>query len=446
MTDRSNETSGVQPPRPDEVAAIATPRPLDEPQPAGAAVADTKTRTDAARPGPARSGGVVGWILVIALILGGVAISPWWAPAVAPLLPWSTRIVSAPQAAASGNTGDAVDRRLGTLEQRLAGTEQQIGQLAQRPAPEAPAAGPGGTDEATSRRLDTVEKRLTEIEQRPAQPGQAAAPDRATVEAALAPLRDTVQRQKDEVAALSGRIAALERQPAASPTDPAILADLQSTTGKLGAAMATLEQRIGTLASTNASEAAASVDPALLLSLGQLRQALQGSGPFATELAAVTTLAADRGDVKAALAPIGEVAARGVPSLAILRQRFDALSGSIASAGMAPAVADDWSSQILGKLRRLVTVRRVGPGVGGDGPEAVVAQAESALASDDLAGAVAALETLHGPPMVAARDWLDAAHRRLAAEAALGKATALVTARLAAERQPVTPAASGAKP
>jgi hypothetical protein len=48
--------------------------------------------------------------------------------------------------------------------------------------------------------------------------------------------------------------------------------------------------------------------------------------------------------------------------------------------------------------------------------------------------------------MVAARDWLEAAHRRLAAETALGKATALVTARLAAERKPVTPAATGAKP
>src|SRR5258708_32917732 len=111
MTDRSNETSGAQPPRPDEAAAIATPRPPDGPQPAAAAEADTKTRTGAARSGPARSGGAVGWILVIALILGGVTISPWWAPAVAPLLPWSARIASAPQAAASGDAGDAVDRR-----------------------------------------------------------------------------------------------------------------------------------------------------------------------------------------------------------------------------------------------------------------------------------------------------------------------------------------------
>jgi hypothetical protein len=38
---------------------------------------------------------------------------------------------------------------------------------------------------------------------------------------------------------------------------------------------------------------------------------------------------------------------------------------------------------------------------------------------------------LHGPAMLAARDWLDMARRRLAAEAALDKATALVTAELA---------------
>src|SRR5260221_70130 len=280
--------SGTMPPRRNEAAEA----PVGE------------TRTDAARPEAVRGGGGLGWIVAIALILGGVAASPWWAPAIAPLLPWSARPAPAPQTAPSGETADAANRRLGTLEQRLAGTEQQLAQLAQRPAPDAPAAGQGGADEATSRRLDTVEKRLADIEQHPAQPGQSAAPDAAAAEAALAPLGD---------------------------------------------------------------------------------------------------------------------------------------------AGAAPVAAGDWSGQVLGKLRGLVTLRRVGPAAG-EGPEATVAQAENALASDDLAGAVATLETLHGPAMVAARDWLEAAHRRLAAEAALGKATALVTARLAADRQPVAPAASGAKP
>src|SRR5260221_356938 len=296
--------SGTMPPRRNEAAEA----PVGE------------TRTDAARPEAVRGGGGLGWIVAIALILGGVAVSPWWAPAIAPLLPWSARPAPAPQTAPSGETADAANRRLGTLE-----------------------------------------------------------------------------------------------------------------------------QRVGTLATANASEAAASVDPALLLALGQLRQALQGSGPFAAELAAATTLAADRADVKAALAPLAESAARGVPSIAILRQRFDGLAGAIADAGAAPVAAGDWSGQVLGKLRGLVTLRRVGPAAG-EGPEATVAQAENALASDDLAGAVATLETLHGPAMVAARDWLEAAHPPLAAEAALGKATALVTARLAADRQPVAPAASGAKP
>lgn len=381
---------------------------------------------------------------MIALILGSVAVSPWWAPALAPLLPWS-RSAPAPAPQAAG-ASDEANRRLGTLEQRLAAAEQQLNQLAQRPAPDAASSNP---DEAAAGRIEALEKRLAAAEQSlsqlGSQPGQPAAPD-----AALAPLREAVERQKDELATLAGRVAALEQRPGA---DPAALADLQGATAKLGAALATLDQRVATLASTvanvanaNASEAAASIDPALLLALGQLRQALQGSGPFVAELTAVTTLATDRADVKAALAPLAEAAPKGVPSLALLRQRFDGLAGAIAGAGAAPAAADDWGSQVLGKLRGLVSVRRVGSAAGGDGPDAAVAQAESALSGDDLAGAVTALETLHGPPMVAARDWLEAARRRLAAEAALGKTTALVTARLANDRKPATPAAAGAKP
>jgi uroporphyrinogen-III synthase len=434
MTDRPNETSGTLPPRPDDA-----PRALDEPAEVPARETASERRPSAAEPEPARSGGSFGWIVAIVLIIGGVAASPWWAPPLAPLLPWSARIAPAPQAGAA-------DNRLGPLEQRLAGAEQQIARLAQRPAPESSAAAPAGPDTAVSGRLDALEKRLAETEQRASQPGPAASPDGATSESALAPLRDAIQGQKEAVASLTRRVDALEKRPTAPAIDPAAIADLQGTIAKLGAALAGLEQRVGNLASANASEAAASVDPALLLALGQLRQALQGSGPFVAELGAATTLAAERPDVKAALAPLGDAAPRGVPSLAVLRQRFDALAGAIVDAGAAPAAADDWGGQVLGKLRGLVTVRRVGPSAGGNGADATVAQAESALAGDDLAGAVAALETLHGPSMVAARDWLDGAKRRLAAEAALGKATALVTARLASDRQPVTPAASGAKP
>lgn len=132
--------------------------------------------------------------------------------------------------------------------------------------------------------------------------------------------------------------------------------------------------------------------------------------------------------------------------MAVLRQRFEGIAGAITAAGTAPAAADDWSEQILGKLRGLVTVRRVGPGAVEGSPEAAVATAEGALAGDDLAGAVAALETLHGPSMLVARDWLDAARRRLAAQAALDQATGLVTARLAADQRPTQPTPAESMP
>lgn len=345
---------------------------------------------------------VLGWIvLVILVVAGGIGTSPWWAPRISPLLPWSQTAapvaatpVAAPPSPAkeSGPAAIPADSQLAALEQRLAGMEQRLAQLGQH------------------------------IDQNSA--GQAATLD----DKALAPLRETMRRQGAEIEDFGKRIAALETQLAARPAaDPAALAELQGTTGKLGAALAELDGRVAKLASAAAGNRG---DQALLLSLGQLRQTLQGSGPFAAELTAATTLARDHPDVIAALAPLANAAASGVPSLTILRQRFDGLAGTIAASGSAQAGTGAWSDQILGRLRALVTVRRVGSAAG-NGPEAAVATAESALAAGDLAGAVTELETLHGPAMLAARDWLDAAHRRLATEAALDKATALVTAELA---------------
>jgi hypothetical protein len=372
--------------------------------------------TGEAPPKAARGHHTLGWIVLVVLVAaGGIATSPWWAPRIVPLLPWSDTAApaGAPSAQAppvEASPSPAQDRAPATaqpnpaLDQRLAGMEQRLAQLGQRI-----------DQDAADRRSAT-----------PAASGQ----DAAIRDDALAPLRETMQRQGAAIEDFGKRIAALEQQLAARPAaDPAALTQLQGTTGKLGTALAELDGRVAALAAAGAADTRA--DQALLLSLGQLRQTLQGSGPFVAELTAATTLARDRADVKAALAPLADAAAGGVPSLAILRQRFDGLAGTIADAGSAQADAGDWSDRILGRLRALVTVRRVGSAAVGSGPEAAVATAESALAAGDLAGAVAALGTLHGPAMLAARDWLDAARRRLAAEAALDKATALVTAELA---------------
>ena len=391
MTEEAGETNAAAAPKDDLAAGEAPPK-------------------------AARGHHALGWIVLVVLVAaGGIATSPWWAPRIVPLLPWSDTAApagapSAPAPPVEASPSPAQDRAPATaqpnpaLDQRLAGMEQHLAQLGQRI-----------DQEAADRRSAT-----------PAASG----PDAAIRDDALATLRETMQRQGAAIEDFGKRIAALEQQLAARPAaDPAALTQLQGTTGKLGTALAELDGRVAALAAAGAADTRA--DQALLLSLGQLRQTLQGSGPFVAELTAVTTLARDRADVKAALAPLADAAAGGVPSLAILRQRFDGLAGTIADAGSAQADAGDWSDRILGRLRALVTVRRVGSAAVGTGPEAAVATAESALAAGDLAGAVAALGTLHGPAMLAARDWLDAARRRLAAEAALDKATALVAEELA---------------
>jgi hypothetical protein len=445
MSERPNEPSGAVP-RPDDTVTERLAADADAAVPPPSSVGSTRrpggspfrARPAEEPPRAAHRVGTPGWIaLTVALLVAAVAASPWWAPRLAPLLPWSPQ-----SGAASSDEGQrGIEERLAALEQRDA-----------TPASAAPAQPPPETA-SLQRALDKVSQQLAGLEQRLAGAEQAMAQLRQSGgqnagggTEDLAPLRADIERQGGEIAKFADRVAAIEKQLAARPAaDAAAVAGFQANLGKLGAALAELDDRVAKLAGASETSGART-DQALLLSLGQLRQAMQGSGPFAAERATALALAQDRPGIRAALAPLAEAAARGVPSVAVLRQRFEGIAGAITAAGTTPA-ADDWSEQILGKLRGLVTVRRVGPGGVEGSPEAAVATAESALAGDDLAGAVAALETLHGPAMLAARDWLDAARRRLAAQAALDQAMGLVTARLAADQRPAPPApAEGAKP
>ncbi|MDB5408722.1 MAG: hypothetical protein JWL84_3634 [Rhodospirillales bacterium] len=313
-------------------------------------------------------------IVVIALVLA----APYWAPAIVSLLPWG------------------------------GGPEQRV-------------VAPGQSDES----LAALDRRIAALEQRPADVSVTPAP------VDLAPLRDQIAQQQQALRALDDRLAGIassvEQRPAG---DPAALQELRTATEKLGAGLVDLDARLGKLAATEAGDSR--TDQALLLALGQLRRALLGSAPFAADLAAATALAHERPQVAAALTPLSGDAARGIPSLAVLQQRFAASAGAIANAGSsAQPASDDWGAAALAQLRGLVTVRRVGAAAGvNGGPEAAVATAEGALAAGDLAGAVAALETLDGAAAAAAKSWLADAKRRVAAETALDKASGLVTARL----------------
>ncbi len=170
------------------------------------------------------------------------------------------------------------------------------------------------------------------------------------------------------------------------------------------------------------------------MALGQLRAQLETSRPYAAELATVTNLSRAEPELGEALKPLAARAQKGLPSTAVLAQRFtQELAPAVMRASAAPK-GEDWEDRLWARLRGLVVIRRVGSaGAQSSDPiEAALAKGEAALAGHDLAGAVAAVEALPKPLPAPAQAWLQDAQTRLADEDALSRATQQVTARLAA--------------
>jgi len=234
---------------------------------------------------------------------------------------------------------------------------------------------------------------------------------------------------------LAERVKRLEERPAQPSVPPEITQRLAQTEQRaqanaeaagamqwLQGELQALQQRLTEFERRERAEAAHDrTDQALLLALTQLRQAAQTARPFASELGAATALAKERSEIAAELQKLERVAAKGVPTVPLLAQKFDKILGEVVRREQVPA-SEHWADQILDRLRSLVTVRRIGKSGVEGGVDAAVANAEQSLAEGDLANAVAALETLQGAPADAARPWLEEARARLAVDAALATA------------------------
>jgi hypothetical protein len=262
---------------------------------------------------------------------------------------------------------------------------------------------------------------------------QPPAPDAALVGRVAA--LEAARAQMTQIAAalqqLTQRVAALEAKP---PPDLAAiqqqLAALNKTIAGLGADVATLDK---------AEQARPAGDPgnaALVLVLLQIHEAVETARPFAAEYAALVALAKDHPDIAAAAAPLAEPSAAGVASHPALARRLHQLAPQIAAA--APPREGGWWSQTLGRVRSLVTIRRI-DGAGQTPSETAVNTAETALAGGDLAGAIAALDGLTGANRAAAQTWLKTARQRLAVETTLRQLQTLAAAQLGAMPTPGRP-------
>jgi len=264
----------------------------------------------------------------------------------------------------------------------------------------------------------------------------------AVSDPAVVALRTEASRITAALEHLSQRVAALETKPA--PDLPALQHRIAALEAKPPPDLSPLQQQLGALDQKVAAlgkqvAELPAADPAgatLALVLLQIRDAVEIGRPFDAEYQALLALTRDHPEIASVAAPLAAPAQNGVASRAVLTERLRELAPQIATAK--PPPKSTWKSQIVARLRSLVTIRRT------DGDEQTPAEkavttAQRALAAGDLAAAVAALDALSGPGKTAAEPWLRMAKARLSVEVALRQTQAALTTALGSAR----PAAKG---
>jgi len=354
------------------------------------------------------------WLAVL-LVLGiaGVALSPFWAPNVAPLLPWGER------AAVSADEYAGLAARVRAIETQ---PTPPGGEIEKRPAAPLPDL------DAIKSAMSALARRVEELEAAPKSDHQTAAADAAN---------------KAALHQLEQRLAAVETQSSSRTAGAtAEVQKLQQELSRLDNGAADISNRLSGIErqvrAQISSERNDAVEALLLL---QMREAVEQARPFPAAYSAFRALDHDP-QLATAAEPLAEAARNGVASHAVLSKRLAELAGQVATAKEPPAESD-WGAQALAQLRGLVTIRRI-DGASQTIPEAAVKAAQAALARGDLAGAVTAMEPLTGANAEAARPWLQMARERLSVEKTLDHLQTLLAARLGSSPPDPAPATAPA--
>lgn len=401
----------------------------DEPQPwgAGAAPPGARWRRRALWAGAA----------AVAVV---VAVTVGW-PSVAPLMPGTVTALFEdadpsrdPELASLGARIEALEAAVARVEGRVASAAAtaraalpqsdaarlgtRIEALETRPAPSPPA--PDKRIDPLVEKVDALGGRLDRLERvAAATAGTPSGAQEAGISPALAALLAENARLAAELGRMTERIARLE-----AAGDPELA-------GKVEAAGARVEGIEADLKRLSESGRTRKGD-ALLLAVGQLREAASGSRPFDVELQLVLKAATGEAGIGKAAGPLATFSREGVPTRAALEAQFPELAARAAQAALAPEEGG-WLNRTAARLSRVVTVRRVGEGAErGEGALAAIARAENRLAAGDLAAAAAVLEELDGAPGEVFGEWREGAGARATIDVAIARLSRRAIERFAA--------------
>lgn len=205
-----------------------------------------------------------------------------------------------------------------------------------------------------------------------------------------------------ELQGVAGRVTAIETRLAAlDPTGAggAILAGLQADIAGLKALVSGLQQ-----------QAALTPSPAVSYALVSVAEAANRSGPFLVEFESLRAALPNLPEV-AALEPF---ARSGVPTRALLQERFAALGPALAATQAQDRKENGLTAWFRSLMSDLVQVRPA-PNASGAGSDATMMRAKLKLDQGDLSGAADELATIVGPPPQITQ-WIGQVRQRLQLE------------------------------
>lgn len=334
-----------------------------------------------------------------------------------------------PAPPASGPSPDAarLDSALGQLRGELAvlraelqSAQATLKALAARPAdapPATPGAPPAADQGDATRQIAVLMERLDRLEKRDAQAAGTTANLAEKVEV-VRQLTELEARLRAEIARgaatdSSARDAAAQARARADAVEKDVGARLDAIARETAAKIEGLSRDLAARSGDDQRALTSSRGAAVIGVAARLRQALEAGGPFTSSLELLAPLASADPQVAAMRDELTKVAPTGVVPVRVLASEFPAVARAVVAADLAD---DSFWQRVLGKLKSIVSIRRVGENTKGMEADAILARAEAAVNAGDLGRAVSEMKQLTGAAAAPAATWVINAETHLATE------------------------------
>jgi hypothetical protein len=160
---------------------------------------------------------------------------------------------------------------------------------------------------------------------------------------------------------------------------------------------------------------------AVIIATVKLREAVREGRPFTAQLASLSALLSHDESTAPALASLEPIAAKGVPTLAMLQESFTGAKDQIARIAAALPENPSFADRLKQSFSKIVTIRRINPPPGAPKESTVIAtEAETALAQGNVTATAQLLAGLENEEArQAVSSWLEQASLFLTAETSI---------------------------